>query len=499
VTPPPAGPSSPIVLESLLELTAQPWLEQSPLPHALMHLAQYAQNLFADAVVCLWRRVQGVWRCEISSYELLRMPAESEPALLVAAYLEAITETRTFVQPVTHPLQSHWQGYCGRHPGRLMEVPLWLNGQVAGVLVAGGAHVPNAGETGWTRTEELVVAHLAQTMSRLMASSDRALLMGELARSNHLLEERVRQRTQAMAQAQAELLANYEQLSQANQQLAQAHAQLLQSEKLAAIGQLAAGVAHEINNPVGFVSSNFRSLERYMRQLLALVQAYDDMQSPAQAASAELQALKARADLAFLGEDLPALLQESQEGLERVKKIVRDLKDFSRIDHTEWLEADINQGIESTLNVLRHETRYKASIQRQLGELPPVRCMPGQINQVVMNLVLNALQAIGPAGLITLASQPAAIQGRPGIRVEVSDNGCGMGSETLRRIFEPFFTTKPVGTGTGLGLSLSYSIIRKHEGVLDVSSEIGKGSTFWFWLPQAGPSRLEETDFTEKL
>jgi two-component system, NtrC family, sensor kinase len=293
-------------------------------------------------------------------------------------------------------------------------------------------------------------------------------------------------RTEVM-RAQQELVSNYRNIKETNRRLEEAQNQLLQSEKMASIGQLAAGVAHEINNPIGFVNSNLGSLRRYVEALLALVAAYgrhrDDMQD------ADLADLEQAADLDYIAEDLPALLRESEEGLLRVKKIVQDLKDFSRVDSADWQDADINAGLESTLNVVMNEVKYRADVERRYGQLPPVRCLAGQLNQVFMNLIVNAAHAIeGKRGLIMLSSGCEARQGTPGIWVEVSDNGQGMPPEVQRRIFEPFFTTKPVGQGTGLGLSLSFSIVQKHGGRIELQSEPGVGTRFKVWVPVAGPA-----------
>lgn len=276
-----------------------------------------------------------------------------------------------------------------------------------------------------------------------------------------------------------------EHLRETNRRLEEAQNQLLQSEKMASIGQLAAGVAHEINNPIGFVSSNLHTLRQYIDDVLRLVDAGEAfLQAPGDGAARQhLLQLRDAIELEYLREDLPALLSESAEGLGRVKKIVQDLKDFSRVDQAEWQEADLNAGLESTLNVVRNEVKYKADVRLELGALPPVRCLAGQLNQVFMNLIVNAAHAIAQRGVITLRS------GQQGgwAWVEVADTGCGMSPEIQRRIFEPFFTTKEVGQGTGLGLSLAFSIVQRHGGRLDVRSTVGVGSRFRVWVPVDGP------------
>ena len=289
-----------------------------------------------------------------------------------------------------------------------------------------------------------------------------------------------------MRAAQEELRTRFEQMQATNRQLEQAQNQLLQSDKMASIGQLAAGVAHEINNPIGFVSSNLNTLRQYVASLISLVDAQEAARaSPANAAAtAQLSRVQQTVALDYLKEDLPQLLDESADGLARVKKIVEDLKDFSRVDQAEWQLDDLNTGLESTLNVVRNEVKYKADVVKQLAQMPPVRCLAGQLNQVFMNLIVNASHAIAERGVITLSS--GTVGGWAWVQVD--DSGCGMSEAVRRRIFEPFYTTKDVGKGTGLGLSLSFSIVKRHGGAIEVRSVPGSGSAFRVWVPVAGPS-----------
>jgi signal transduction histidine kinase len=192
-----------------------------------------------------------------------------------------------------------------------------------------------------------------------------------------------------------------------------------------------------------------------------------------------LQQIRREIDLEFLSEDLINLLKESEDGLQRVKRIVLDLKNFSRVDQAEWQAADLNAGLESTLNVVWNEVKYKARVVRQLAPLPMVECIAAQINQVFMNLIVNAVQAIDKQGTLTLASGQAGEE----VWFSVADTGQGMSEEVKRRIFDPFFTTKPVGKGTGLGLSVSFGIVNKHRGRIEVESAPGQGTTFKVWLP----------------
>jgi len=293
-----------------------------------------------------------------------------------------------------------------------------------------------------------------------------------------------------VTRAQEELVLNYLDIKKTNARLAEAQGQLLQSEKLASIGQLAAGVAHEINNPVGFVSANLSSLRRYVEPLLHLISLYGqvDLHAQSEDLQAEIAALRRSADIDFVAEDLPQLLNESDDGLNRVKRIVQDLKDFSRVDHADWQEADIHHGLDSTLNVARHEIKYKADIVKDYGDLPPVRCLAAQLNQVFMNIIVNAAHAIEGHGEIRLRT----FQQDEQVCIEISDSGKGMSDEVKRRIFDPFYTTKPVGQGTGLGLSLSFSIIKKHGGRIEVDSMPGRGSAFRVWIPVDGPGTGKE-------
>lgn len=269
-----------------------------------------------------------------------------------------------------------------------------------------------------------------------------------------------------------------------NARLEQANKQLLQSEKLAAIGQLAAGVAHEINNPVGYVYSNLQTLENYLNDLFRLTDAIDT------AASLEdLRQIRHNIDYNYLREDLKDLLSESREGIERVKTIISAMKDFSHIEEEEFKQADLHRGIETTLNVVNNELKYKAEVVRDFGELPHVECIASQINQVIMNLLVNAAHAIEDFGKITIRTRH---QG-DSVTLEVEDTGKGIASEHLNRIFEPFFTTKGIGKGTGLGLSLSFNIIKKHNGEIEVHSEPGQGTRFRITLPVTQPEPLRHT------
>jgi len=306
-----------------------------------------------------------------------------------------------------------------------------------------------------------------------------------LRESRDFLEERVLSRTADLHAANATLEQEKELQTLLISKLEAAQNQLLQSERMASIGQLAAGVAHEINNPVGFVNSNLGTLQRYIQDLLRLLSSYE--QTEAALPSAALQPitqLKQEVDLAFMRGDVTSLLTESLDGLKRVTRIVQDLKDFSHIDESERQWADLEAGLESTLRVVWNELKYKCEVVREFAGIAQIECFPFQLNQVFMNLLVNAAHAIETKGTIHVRTGQDAQQ----VWVEVQDSGKGIKPEHLGRIFEPFFTTKPVGQGTGLGLSLAYGIVKKHQGRIEVESELGRGTRFKVILPRSiGP------------
>ena len=368
-------------------------------------------------------------------------------------------------------------------------------------------YYPSLGESG--RWIYFLAAPLRDTDGTLTGAietlqdiTERKTAEEALARTNERLETTVADRTRELAEANArlakdidhretaeqELLKRYIELTELNCQLHDAQEQLVQSEKLASIGQLAAGVAHEINNPIGYVLSNITSLGGYLDDLFRLFDSFEALEAdraPDDPALLAVRKLKQEVDFDFLKEDLPALLRESEEGASRVRKIVADLKDFSHADQTqEWAWANIVKGIESTLNVVNNEIKYKASVVRNYTDIPAIQCMPSQLNQVFMNLLVNAAHAIEAPGTITITTaQPDTEH----VRVSIADTGCGIPEAVKARIFEPFFTTKAVGKGTGLGLSLSYGIVQNHHGRIDIDTTPGQGTTFHITLPVQQP------------
>lgn len=286
---------------------------------------------------------------------------------------------------------------------------------------------------------------------------------------------------------------------QAEQKLANAQLQVIQQDKLASIGQLSAGIAHEINNPIGFINSNLSTLSKYLDKLDQYIDFLETGWAEGNSAGLKsLEQIQRDLKIQYIRTDIHQLIRESVEGTERVVKIVHDLKNFARSDTSSIGWADINQCLESTVNIVWNQIKYVADLVRAYGELPLVSCNAQQINQVFMNLLVNAVHAIqerNDSGLGTITVQTRTDQGY--VSIEVRDTGNGMPLEVQRRIFEPFFTTKDVGRGTGLGLSISYDIIKKHGGEISVSSEPGVGTCFTIRLPINGLQASVDEDIEQ--
>jgi two-component system NtrC family sensor kinase len=270
-------------------------------------------------------------------------------------------------------------------------------------------------------------------------------------------------------------------LNEALSALKRSQAKILHQEKMASIGQLAAGVAHEISNPIGFINSNLSTLGKYLSRIdrfLALQSGCIAAGAPPEKVESVRQQ-QASLKIDYIVKDLEDLVRESLEGAERVRSIVADLKSFSRVDESEYRQADLNECLRSTINIVWNEIKYKATLKKELGEIPRTRCYPQQMSQVFMNLLINAAHAIEDQGVITVRSWEEGGY----VCVSVADTGQGIPEANLIRIFEPFFTTKEVGKGTGLGLSISYDIVKKHNGEITVRSEPGKGTEVTVRIP----------------
>jgi signal transduction histidine kinase len=306
-----------------------------------------------------------------------------------------------------------------------------------------------------------------------------------LRSSEHDLQEQNRRLEAALAAARAA----HQELADAYTRLQQAEAHLVQSEKMRSLGGLMAGIAHELNNPIAFVSANVEHLRRYADRLRQALDAYAELPFPAEI-RAHAAAVRSELRVDQVLDDLPGVLDDCEEGARRTTQIVSELSNFARSDARDgWQLADLHRGLAGTLRLLAPRLKDHVTVHRDLGELPAVECLAGQVNQVFMNLLANAADALGARpGNIWITTRHMSDGPQPRVCIGVRDDGPGMTAEVQARIFEPFFTTKDVGQGTGLGLSVSYGIIERHRGTLTVESAPGAGATFTVTLPvqQAG-------------
>ena len=320
---------------------------------------------------------------------------------------------------------------------------------------------------------ELTFSFNQMVMRLKGASEERERFVHELEVFSEELENKVRERTHALTSANAELTLALENLKSAQ-------SQLIHQEKMASLGQLVAGVAHELNNPVGFIYANFPHLEEYARTLLKLIDEARSLPMP-EDARRQLEARLADEDLEFLREDLLKIIRSGKSGAARVKEIISSLRSFSRLDEAVLKDARLEDGLDDTLALLHHHYKKRIAIVNDYHLNIPVLCRPGQLNQVFMNIIYNAIQATPDTGSICVNTH----RENEWAVVAISDSGKGIEPEVLNRIFDPFFTTKKVGEGTGLGLSISYGIVESHGGRIEVESELGRGTTFTIYLPLA--------------
>ena len=306
----------------------------------------------------------------------------------------------------------------------------------------------------------------------------------QLIELNQTLEEKVERRTAQINRQVAELQA-------ANDKIADTQAKLIQSEKLASVGQLAAGVAHEINNPIGFVRSNLTTLTEYVETYQTLLKTYQSLTSLSEDERSghitEIRKIEDREDIEFINEDITELLKDSVDGTARVRDIVQGLRDFSHTGGQSRTRCDLNRCIETTLKIVKNGLQNKCIIETSLQPVPEVMANTGEINQILMNLMVNAGQAVGDNGLITVKTA----MHKNTVQIDIQDNGSGIDPSHLDKLFDPFFTTKPVGEGTGLGLAISYGIIQDHDGEIEVNSELGVGTTFTIRLPVGTPDSMQ--------
>lgn len=320
----------------------------------------------------------------------------------------------------------------------------------------------------------------AALVEQLLRSSARYHMASALhVEAVHADYEKLQQKHNALRESEARYKALAENLEQRVKEqvktIETAQRNLYQAEKMASVGQLAAGVAHEINNPIGFISSNLSTAKSYVKKLLVFAEELANRDD-----ASVLKATWDNNNLNHVMDDFPSLLQESLDGAERIARIVADLKGFSNVDRAQEESTDINQVIQAVCNVSAGQVKAHAKVVLELGHLPPTRCLSGHLGQVVLNMLLNAAQAMdGKVGEIRIQTSFNDSE----IIIEIADSGCGIPDAELTRIFDPFFTTREVGQGTGLGLTVSRDIVRAHGGHIEVASQVGKGTTFAIYLP----------------
>ncbi|MBE9225465.1 GAF domain-containing protein [Phormidium sp. LEGE 05292] len=359
----------------------------------------------------------------------------------------------------------------------MLDVPIRLKGKTVGVLCVEKVAVCRL----WSAEDENFLRSIAELFALAIEARDRQLAEQALKQSEILLRQQAKE------------------LETTLQELKLTQSQMIQNEKMSSLGQMVAGVAHEINNPVNFIYGNITHVNQYFRDLWNILQLYQRVYPiPTQ----EFQAGIEEIDLDFLAEDLPKVLSSMKVGIERIGEIVRSLRIFSRLDEAEFKEADLHQGIDSTLMILEHRLqtnseRSQIKIVKNYSHIPQIECYPGQLNQVLLNIINNSIDALEEKMEILKIQQKKSLsQFTPTIvittesinyywiRIRIVDNGLGISQEVQSKLFDPFFTTKPVGKGTGLGLSISYQIIvEKHNGKLYYSSEVGKGTEFAIEIP----------------
>lgn len=316
------------------------------------------------------------------------------------------------------------------------------------------------------------------------ADFDKGLL--EVPTSNEtelgLLAEAFNDLSRRTFESQKALKDKLQELERANKEISETQGKLVHTGKMASLGQLVAGVAHELNNPIGFIYSNMVHLREYSEKLIQLIEM-------AEKHPEKLEKEKKKADFDYLIKDMPKLITSCEDGARRTRDIVLGLRNFSRLDEAQLKAVDIHEGLESTLRLLAGETKNRIRVFKHFEKLPKITCYPSQLNQVFMNVLSNAAQAIDGEGEIIITTKRLDEEN---IEISIRDSGEGMNKQTLEKIFDPFFTTKELGTGTGLGLSISYGVVQKHGGEILVKSKVGEGTEFRIILPIHGPADTKE-------
>lgn len=347
--------------------------------------------------------------------------------------------------------------------------PLWSRRQLRGILQVTSGISTGLFDQGDLEILTVLAGQLAAALENADLLDDLQAAEEQLRVENESLEERVAERTRDLERALDDLHST--------------QTQLVQTEKMASLGLLVAGVAHELNNPISFIYGNIDSLQKYIEKLSSVIASYERLLLNDSVLQDETEKVRADMNLEFIQEDLTKLLRTIRAGATRSKDIVADLRTFSRLDEAELKEVDLHQGIDITLNLLRNRLKNRIAVHKEYGVIPPVTCYAGQMNQVFMNLLSNAADAIEENGSIWITTGLRSGEGEEKVWIMIRDDGCGIPEKILTKIFDPFFTTKDVGQGTGLGLSISHSIVERHGGKITAAGEPGKGSTLTIEIP----------------
>ena len=398
---------------------------------------------------------------EALPFEGVEIPLDADAS---AGARAAITGQAVLVNDVERATEPVHQALALAHGVRsFVVVPLRVREQVFGVLSV------TAAEPG--RFAQSDVDLLSAVANHVALAIDRAESFQTIEDLSRGLEDKVRVRTE-------QLRATNEELGSAYRDLQATQLQLIQREKMASVGQLVAGVAHELNNPIGFISSNVGTLADFVRRLRSMLETYQEAALP-DADRTRVEARRRELQVDYALKYLDAMISGIREGADRTRKIVGDLRVFARTTDDVWLPVDLHEELDSSLTLLSHLLKDRISVVRKYGSLGPVECVRSQIDQVFLNVLANAAQAIHGPGTITIETRR---EGSMAV-ISIADTGPGIPPDALRRIFDPFFTTKPVGEGTGLGLSISYEIVTKHGGEIRAESPPGTGATFTLRLP----------------
>lgn len=461
---------SEIVLDRLLAQMMQIILENAAAQRGILILDREGTWQVEAEVTLEPDRVQ-----VLQSQPLDRLPASTLPQSILtytihtrkAIVLDRAAEGSDFAR------DEYFQSVS---PQSLLCMPLLHQGKLLGLL-----YLEHAASVGLFSRDRLEVLQLLTAQAAI--ALENALLYANLSQANITLEQKVQQRTEEIHQKNSDL-------EKTLTNLKQTQAQLIQAEKMSGIGQMVAGIAHEINNPVSFIYSNLAPARTYMKELFHLLELYRQEHSQP---SLEIQETEAEMDLEFVAEDYPRLFESMQNGAQRIETIVKGLRVFSRLDEAEYKIIDIHENIESTLILLQHRLRNTQEfpaiqVLKQYGILPKIPCYASQLNQVFFNILTNAIDALRQGDRPTSVHPTICIQteilGEHFVKIAIADNGIGMDATTQKRVFEPFFTTKPVGSGTGLGLSTTYQIIvEHHKGAIACQSKFGKGTEFIIEIP----------------